>query len=113
MRAQPSIEAAVENAEGEERRIRAAVAVEPSRRRVVLNRFVVVRQVGPQSALEEGREIGQARERVPRRMRDRAERRPRPARHFACVSGFLCARSPDMPVMLGISRRRRRGRRAE
>jgi len=89
MRAQPSNQTAVEYAQGEERRKRAAVAVEPSRRCIVLNRFVVVRQVGAQPALEEGREIGQARERVRRRTGDRAERRPRPAWHFARVSRFL------------------------
>jgi len=89
MRAEASIETAVEYAEGEERRNRAAVTVEPSRRCIVLNRFVVVRQIGAQSALQEGREIGQTRERVRRWTRDRAERRPRPARHFARVSRFL------------------------
>ena len=79
MSAESSIEKALEDAEGKQRRNGAAVAVDARRRHVVLNRFVIVRQTGAEPALEERGEIHQAGQRVSRRPRDRPDGSPRTA----------------------------------
>jgi len=85
----PPIEIALEDAERKERRNGTAVAVEACRRRIVLNRFVVVGQVGTQPALEQRGQIHESRDRVRRRARDRSYRSARPARELARVARLL------------------------
>jgi hypothetical protein len=75
MNAETAIEKALEHSEPQQR-WNWIVALEPGRRNVVLDRFVIVRQVGTKTPLEQRGQIHEARLRVSRRARHRSDRFP-------------------------------------
>src|SRR6185295_13841351 len=68
-------EGSVKDAKGTENGNGPVVLVDAGCRRIVLNRFVVVGQVGLAATPETGRAVGEARENVFRRRRDRTTER--------------------------------------